>query len=781
MLHRLLQSPSFELTWESNTGTFRLESPGRLLEAMPGLEFVKQRHVATLTAAELTACRDIEGELDDVHGRAQELRLHFQESLGLALYLGIRLYPGRPFVLLRLSATNVGPDPVELRRFFVASQPEGIVTIEPPSGFYVNGWQSWSPAGFCPAGTRSYYPNLPVRWLQGPMIHNARSPWCPQQDRYCSETVGALITPREALITGIVSLADQFGQVVADLRPGHTKMTVQTQMDDVPLEPGESRQSAWFYFEWVPLPNADPFAQYSHAVAREMELAPSRHTPTGWCSWYVYGREVSEANVMENLASAALLADELPFSVIQLDDGYQAAWGDWSTRNDRFPHSLQWLSERIRGSGFEPGLWLAPVVAERSSRTAREHPDWLLRGAAGRAVKTGLVSNFVGRALDVTHPDVGAYLNELIQTVVHGWGYTYLKLDFMYAAALAGRRHNPKMTRAQALRQAYRVIRDAAGPDAYLVACGTPLGPAAGLIDAVRIGPDSAPHWKARLRGFGRWFQDNPSLPSLRNGLRNVASRAWIHGRWWVNDPDVMILRDTGSDLTEQEVLSQVTLVGLSGGLVMLSDDLDDVPPERRALASVLVPPLLDGMDVPDLFEREMPELAVVPVARPWGRWRLVALFNWTDESIERELPEAVTLNERKAYHVVDFWEQRYLLLGPGALRPVLHLDPHGVVLLGLRSVQPDPHLVATTFHISQGGEVTRWELAKLELTLALDIGRFARGAVWLALPSRPTTVTLDGDVLPEKAVRAVASGIWSITCKINRTGTLRVQWQDAG
>ncbi len=62
-------------------------------------------------------------------------------------------------------------------------------------------------------------------------------------------------------------------------------------------------------------------------------------------------------------------------------------------------------------------------------------------------------------------------------------------------------------------------------------------------------------------------------------------------------------------------------------------------------------------------------------------------------------------LSERVAYHVVDFWEQRYLSMGRGAPRPILHIPPHGVVLLSVRPQHPDPHLcLSTTFHISQGG-----------------------------------------------------------------------------
>ena len=778
MPYHLLQSPSFELSWLPQRGVFRLESPGRCLEAGPGIEFVRHNRTQTVAFAELTAGRAIQEKIEDAHGEADELQIHYPETLGLALSLRIRLYSRRPFVLFQLSVVNVGTDPVELRRMFVTTPPGGITTAAVPSGFYVNGWQSWSPAGYRPLGSSHYRPSLPERWLRGGMIHNERTPRASRPDRFWSETVGAVITPREALIGGIVSTADQFGQMWADLRPGHLQVMLQTQLDDITLAVGESQHSEWYYLEWVPLPNGDPFAQYAHAVARQMSVSLKRTTPTGWCSWYMYWNNVSESDVMENLASAALLADEMPLRVLQLDDGYQSAWGDWESRNDRFPHSLPWLADRIRGSGFEAGLWLAPLVVERSSQIARAHPDWLLRGKRGRPIKTGLVSSFVGRALDPTNPEAIAFVRDAVKRAVDDWGYGYLKLDFMYAGALRGRRYNPQLTRAQALRRAFQAIRDAAGPDTYLVGCGAPLGPAVGLVDAMRIGPDTAPSWAPDFRGLGRLVSRNPALPSLRNSLHNVATRAWMHGRWWANDPDALLMRDTETALTDDEVLAQTTLLGLCGGLSMLSDDLDNIAPERRALASMLVPPLLDGMDVQDLLSSRMPELAIVPVARSWGRWRLIALFNWTESPVERELPDAVTLDERKSHHVVDFWERRYFRMVPGSPRPVLHIPAHGVVLLGIHQVKPQPHLVASTFHISQGAEITRYEVHEHLFELELAPRRLATGAVWLALPDRPTRATLDGKVLPEKAIRAIASGVWSVACRVDRSGTLKVTWK---
>jgi alpha-galactosidase len=775
-----LQSPSFELAWDPQQGTFHLESPGRFLEGVPGIEFVQGRRVRTVVATELAAGRVLQDEIEDVHGQAHEMRVHYQEVMGLALSLRVRLYPNRPFVQFRLSVTNVGTDRVKLRRFFVRTAPDGLMCTESPSGFFGNGWQSWSPAGWLPAGAHGFRPAWPVRYFQGPVIHNARTPWKVNGDRFWSETVGAVVTPREALIGGASSLADQFVQMSADLRPGHLGVVVQSQLDDVPLDIGESRHSEWFYFEWVPLPNPDPFAQYAYAVARQMDAASPRQIPTGWTSWHVYGYDVGESDVMENLASAALLADELPLNVLQIDEGYQTMWGDWSTRNERFPHALTWLADRIKGSGFRPGLWMAPLVAHTRSRLAQEHPEWLLRGIRRQTAGIRLTSRFKGRALDPTHPGVADFLQTLVDTVVNTWGYRYIKLDFLYAAALGGQYHKPQMTRAQALRHVLEVVRDAAGPEIFLAASGTPLGPAVGLVDAMRVGPGTAAAWKPGWRHIGAITKENQALPGLRNSLRNVTTRGWMHGRWWSNDPDALLLAEAQSELTEDEVKAQITLTGLSGGQVFLSDDLDDIAPERRALAAVIFPQILDGMDVLDLLETAMPEVVMVPVARPWGRWRLIGLFNWGEEPVERELPASIPLSERKAYHVVDFWDRRYFLMGSGGMRPVLHIPPHGVVLLSLRPVKPDPHLVATTFHISQGGEVTAWSAHEGVAEISISLGRLAEGAVWLDLPSRPQAAFLNDAPLPDRAIRAVASGIWSVTCRINRTATLRVTWSDA-
>jgi alpha-galactosidase len=94
--------------------------------------------------------------------------------------------------------------------------------------------------------------------------------------------------------------------------------------------------------------------------------------------------------------------------------------------------------------------------------------------------------------LDPTHPGAAAYLTEVYATL-RTEGYDYFKADFLYAGALDGVRHK-EVDAVEAYRAGITLIREAIGPDAYLLGCGAPILPSSGLFDAMRVSPDTAPH-----------------------------------------------------------------------------------------------------------------------------------------------------------------------------------------------------------------------------------------------------------------------------------------------
>jgi alpha-galactosidase len=295
-----------------------------------------------------------------------------------------------------------------------------------------------------------------------------------------------------------------------------------------------------------------------------------------WCSWY------SLYNAIDETRLARVLADlgTLPFEVFQVDDGWQAAIGDWEA-NAKFPSGMQALADRIRSSGRTAGLWLAPLLVVPSSSIFREHRDWLLHGEAGNLVPAGFNWGEPLYALDTTHPDALAWLAELMRRV-RGWGYEYAKLDFLYAGALPGKRHTD-MPREAAYRQGLSVIREALG-EAYFLTCGAPVLPSLGLCDGLRIGPDVAEAWASRRDDE---LLNNFTTPGARNAVRTVLHRLWL-GPLVHTDPDVVYFRSRRNRLSaeERDLLQSLALVA---GFKATSDVPAWMEPaERKALENYL-------------------------------------------------------------------------------------------------------------------------------------------------------------------------------------------------
>jgi alpha-galactosidase len=297
----------------------------------------------------------------------------------------------------------------------------------------------------------------------------------------------------------------------------------------------------------------------------------------GWCSWYHYFDKVTEADIRTNLA----LADDWPFDVFQIDDGYQSAIGDWLTTNDKFPSSLETLATDIARAGRRPGIWIAPFVAAPASQLATAHPDWFAtRRDGGRVV--GMVNDHWGgevHVLDTTHPDVLTHLEQLAGDLV-AMGFTYLKLDFTYAPGMPGAYAEPLPTPRERVRAGFEAIRRGAGDTAFLLGCGAPIGPCIGLVDGMRIGPDVAPYWHPPpgIPGY------DATVPATLNAINATKARQFMHRRLWLNDPDCVMLRTTDTQLTPEQVQTWAFTVADSGGMVLVSDDLSLLGGDARAL-----------------------------------------------------------------------------------------------------------------------------------------------------------------------------------------------------
>jgi alpha-galactosidase len=404
---------------------------------------------------------------------------------------------------------------------------------------YEHGWQSWSPTTAYGLADRPFRPVNELR-----RVGNYRPDRTAPADAFWGEGVLAVDpgTGEGVHVVGTRSVTE-VPSLRADVTGDRVVVTVADGADPAVLEhtvapEGHDLESA--------------LARWADGFADDHRPTPLRPPPTAWCSWYHYFTEVTQRDVEENLAAITDLGLEV--DVVQIDDGWEAEIGDWLALSDRFS-SLEDIVGRIRAGGRRAGIWVAPFFLGGKSATLREHPDWAVAGAwPGDGWDQRL------SALDTTHPGAEAYLREVFGGLAAA-GIDYFKIDFLYAGAMPGPRHDPSVGPVEAYRHGLQVIREAIGPDAYLLGCGAPQLPSVGLVDAMRVGPDISHGYEPE--------DGDLSQPSQRAATQNSRWRAWMQGRFWVNDADCLV---AGTHVERRE--EWATAVERYSGLRSSSDRL---------------------------------------------------------------------------------------------------------------------------------------------------------------------------------------------------------------
>jgi alpha-galactosidase len=375
------------------------------------------------------------------------------------------------------------------------------------ASFYRHGQNSWSPCGW----RRLSEP--PLRIPNPSRLVTADAPAFDDPARHHGSAVAALRGPDGGtLLLGALGLDTP--RLVAD----HDTLTgwYASSGDDWFLAYGEEEAV---------------FRAYTDQLALQFGVR-GRRAGNVWCSWYAYYETITETQLAKDVADLS----GLPYDVVQIDDGWETLVGDWQP-NAKFPSGMRALADRISDAGFTPGLWLAPFIALPQSALALSRPELLLRSPSGEPVVAGYNWGGPYYALDLSRDDARAHVAALIHTVVHEWGFRYLKLDFINAAAVVSE---------QIYRAALELVRSVAGDDVYLLGSGAILLPSLGLLDGLRSGPDVAPMWD-------NYASADPSDATARNAVVNSVHRLWQSPLVEV-DPDVIYFRSKLNLLTPQQL-----------------------------------------------------------------------------------------------------------------------------------------------------------------------------------------------------------------------------------
>lgn len=445
--------------------------------------------------------------------------------------------------------------------------------------FFKNGWQSWSATYPVKVSEPEYSPHTKLLRLTQ---EDVTRPCAGRAGEHFSDMVTFVYDPTSCatLTIGFVDTGNYFGEINLLTDPVEIIELAATILADGIVFPLNA--SLEFDALLISLSASDEFAleRWAEICAKRMNAKVGGWTPKGWCSWYYYLNRISETILRENLDVLGEERQRLGLEVFLIDDGYEKTCGDWLELTKKFSSDLKSIASEIKRAGFIAGIWLAPFIATSRSNLFSEHPDWFLKNEKDKPVWAGLNplwrANFY--ALDPTHPEAQSYLERVFKRMLDA-GFEYFKLDFLYAAALDGKSHVENLTRAQRLRRGLEFTKNILG-DKFILGCGCPLGPAVGLVDAMRIGPDVAAFWGEDP--FRKMMRDQHAL-CAKNAIRNGVNRAFMHRRLWLNDSDCVIVRQNKSRLSLDEVKCLCATAISCSGLLFFSDDFEKLDSERVA------------------------------------------------------------------------------------------------------------------------------------------------------------------------------------------------------
>lgn len=669
---------------------------------------------------------------------------YHDHSQKLELSVVFSLLPEKAFLFQKMILKNQGDETVIVRRFLFSQVSEGNLHFSEnqavQTAFYSNGWQSWSPSGTWQAGQKQVRSRL--KPFAHPMIYNPGTPLTKAESEFSSDMFAAILDHQAqvGLIVGFLSQKEQFGSILSTLHP-EPDLKIWANCDDLQLMPGKTLQSDSLVWQFFDTQNPEPFKAYFEAVSAENQVRQRMETPVGWCSWYYYFQKISPEIIRTNLRAVQNTQDQFPLDVFQIDDGFEQDVGTWDKFQPIFPDGLKPLSQEIQNAGYQAGVWLAPFIVQRDSELVKNHPEWLLKTKNGQRANSGFVWNNLGYALDLTIPEVEDFVRQTIRRAVSDWQFPYLKLDFLYAAALDCNYSNPIYTRAQVLRKGLQIIREEAGEEAILLGCGVPIGSGIGIFDMMRISADVSPDWAPKFLGLKRIFRNEPNMPSAKNAIQNILSRSIMEPHLWVNDPDCMLVRED-SNLSLPEVQSLATAISITGGAVLISDDMSKLSAERLKLAASLLPALPAKPHVRDLFSQNMPSQISQDLQNAHGEWKLIALFNWQDQAADLQLNLKDWGIDKQEMLMREFWSGEIALVHQN--HTFKNVEAHGVRLVALRPLRPLTYL-GSDLHLAQGIELKHWQLTDSSLEIGLDLGRKTEGNIYLWSEKEPLSVQQNG------------------------------------
>ncbi|QGQ98980.1 alpha-galactosidase [Paenibacillus psychroresistens] len=629
-------------------------------------------------------------------GAATDYQFIWREEAGYEWFWSISILKDKPGFTVRATFTNHSGEPIRWNNFtLLHSVDKGLACKGDPSSWHLSPFAHDLRVGHLGETLISSNESTVAMWegFGMPVPHALETGSKANDGRWRSyEDYASLYTDqgRQGIVIGAVGAPEADIRLDFQVTKGTMKLVATSEMSGIIVYPGETREAQELLVLGGPyVTAAETMLRWTANTHGARTSAGSRF---GWCSWYDLMDKITESSILETTERIADLKQRLPFDVIQIDDGYQLETGDWRC-NHKFPNGLLPIVLKIKETGAEPGIWLAPLAMHDRCGLLGLKPDYFQRNVKGEL--EGQASNWgpTSHWLDPTHPEVKAMLRQMIQDKKAD-GFTYFKIDFNTIGRKV-RLYDKHKTRLQAFRELYQLYREEIGEMGYLLACSGFTRGVAGYADSARIGPDSAAFWSAA------------HSCTILECIRSVGMNAIANGILFANDPDVTYIQPRNA-LTEDELRTWHGFVGLLGGLSLVSEPLQQTTmqsPEAMRKLEWLRPSSPErGLPLRPGTERNTNHFGFISTRMEGNRFIAIQLFNDAEQSTDIPLDFPGLDEFDNKFHAWSFWDGAYIgLIDRSYISR--GIPPHGSRLLRLTAANSTSHplLIGSDLHISLG------------------------------------------------------------------------------
>ncbi len=381
-----------------------------------------------------------------------------------------------------------------------------------------------------------------------------------------------------------------------------------------------------------------------------------------WSSRRGNHNTIDEVSLRRNLAE--FRDRKVPLKYFIINDGWELNPGDWETPSSGFPSGMSSLAAEIKGSGYIPGIWFAPFIVGRDSAIFRNRKDWLAKEPGKRVKPAGWIPSHGGSfyALDLSRNDVKKYIAGSLERLRGEWGFSLIKMDLLYAAAL----YPPEgKSRGEAMTDAMIFLHSLKGEAEYLLN-SVPLESAFGKAEYCRIAAETTPFWE---HPFTRNLHCRERFSTLNN-LRSTVGRRHLDGRFFSNETGSFHLSNVKNSMEAPRRYTQLLLHSLLGKLITTSDSLGDFDEDEMNTYLSQFP-----LVQPEIEDVQESRRTVTIRYRAGGR-SYVSISNLAERMRSFELPEGKWFGakglKRRPHHVSGGRKQ---VLKPGESRNYLKLD----------------------------------------------------------------------------------------------------------